>query len=174
MSEEGGETSLSHEEREQNTHYRAAKNYARRGGNTLEPEANDVELHSVLAKISRETNPLIRERLEAQANLLASGGVITTQRSGRGRKTMPEVQTSDPTELNGESSIMTTPYGILQSEVGREVLDDALAYCRENLDPEPAQFLNSQLTSNDMKAVRKAFKAAQHMQENKLRNFRNN
>ena len=174
MSEEGAETSLTHEQREQNTHHRAAQNYARHANNTFEPEANDVELHSVLAKISRETNPLVRERLEAQANLLASGGVIKAQRSGGNRKTMPKLQTSDPTELNGDKSVMTTPYGILQSEVGRQALDGALDYCRNNLDAEAAEILNEDLTSNDIKVARKALKVALHMQTNKLRNFRPN
>ena len=173
LSTDGSEVQLSHEEREQNTHHRAATNYGRRASNTHEPGQDDIALHGVLAKIERETNPLIREQLEQQAQVLAAGGVITQQKRGR-RQSMKEVQTSDPTELNGEQSVMTTPYGILQSEVGREALDGALDYCRNNLDAEAAEFLNSQLTSNNMADVRKAFKAARFMQENKLRNFRKN
>ena len=70
--------------------------------------------------------------------------------------------------------MIATPYGILQSEVGREALDGALQYCREYLDPEAAELLNGDLTSDDIKVVRKAFKVAAHMQQNRLRNFRSN
>lgn len=168
-----GEVSLSHEEREANTHHRAAKNYARRGSNTYEPGQDDLALHGVLAKLGRETNPLIREQLEAQAQLLASGATITEQKRGR-RQSMKPIQTSDPTELNGSQSVMATTYGRLQAQVGRQELDDVLQYCRDNLDPEAAELLNGDLTSDDFATAKKAFRVAAHMKQNRLRNFRNN
>jgi hypothetical protein len=168
---EAGDTQdLSFEEQAQNQIHRGASNYARRDRNTFEPGQEDIALHGVLAKIQQETNPLKREVLEQQAQILAAGGVVKQQRNGR-RQSIREVQTSDPTEFNGSQSSMTTPYGIMSVEFGRDVLDDTLQWCARELDDSTVEYLNKGLNSSDVSAVRKAFKAALYMKNNGVKTF---
>ena len=73
---DGGEQSLSCEEQQNNSIARGSSAFEQRHRNELTPSVDDDQLHELLAQASRETNPLKREQLQQQVELLAAGGVI--------------------------------------------------------------------------------------------------
>ena len=127
--EESGETALSFEELSANQTAKAANAYAGRKSNNYEPGAGDLQLHETLRLLENETNPLVREQLELRAQKLAAQSVATEQRSSRRRRTnhQPDIQLSDPTEIGGEQSVMSRPYGFMQAKYGRDVVQSNLS-----------------------------------------------
>lgn len=114
---QGGEQSLSYEEQQSNSIARGSSAYNQRSRNELTPSVDDVQLHELIAKASPETNPLKREQLQQQAELLASGGVIKGQ--SQRRRARP-IQTSDPNSSE-KDSVMATPFGHVQAKYGSEL-----------------------------------------------------
>ena len=158
---QSGEQSLSFEEQQLNSIARGSSAYEQRFRNELTPSVDDLQLTEVLSKISRETNPLKREQLQAQAELLASGGVINGQ--SRRRRTSP-IQTSDPNS-NIEDSPMSTPFGQMKAKYGSE-LTTTLDWACNSLDQESAEVLSADLESDDIAKVEKAFCVVPYMREN--------
>ena len=161
-----GDVDFTHEQQAANTLSRANTRYNERQSNTYEPQASDLQLHTVLRQLDQETNPLVREQLEQKAMLLASGATIQEQRQPR-RRSFSAPQMSDPDELNGSSSPMTTVYGQLTAELGGE-LDELLDYGRTQLDPDAAEVLNKSLVSDDIATARKGVEILRSMRENNL------
>ena len=108
LPDNAGESSLDFEQKAANATARGAANYGRRA-NTLEPSTSDIQLHDKLAQAAREQDPLKREVLEKQAEILAAGGKL--------KKSTPQpIQLSDPDEIDGSKSVMATPYGQMQQK----------------------------------------------------------
>ena len=61
----------------------ANDNYNRRAQTTYTPESGDAELFALQAQLAQESNPLIREQLEAKVNNLATrlvGGRLPSEK----------------------------------------------------------------------------------------------
>lgn len=156
-----GDVDFTYEQREANTLSKAAADYSRR--NEYVPDAGDLDLISLQAQLARESNPLKQQQLEARVYQLA-------QRSVQGTKPrqVQEIQTFDPSEVNGSKSVMTTPYGQMQSEFGRDTIQETLSWASEYLEDSTIDTLNKSLQSDDVELVRKGFRILQAMRENNI------
>ena len=63
-------------------------------------------------------------------------------------------------------SVMDTPYGHMQQEFGRDVIEENLNWAGNNLEDETISVLNQSLESSDLNTVRKGFQILQAMREN--------
>ena len=118
------------------------------------------QLTEVLSKISRETNPLKREQLQAQAELLASGGVIKVSPNVVGPVlSKPVIRT--PTIEDSVMSILSE-----DESQGRQELTTTLDWARNSLDEESAEVLSADLESDDIAKSESFPSVVTYMREN--------
>ena len=160
-----GDVDFTYEQREANTLSKAAADYSRR--NEYVPDAGDLNLLELQAQLARETHPLKQQQLAARVQSLAERSVRGT-RPPQAR----EIQTYDPSEVNGSKSVMSTPYGQMQAEYGRDVIEENLTWASNYLEDSTIDTLNQSLHSDDVETVRKAFRVLQAMKENNITDIR--
>ena len=157
-----GDVELSYEEKQSNSISRGNSSYNRR--NEYVPDAGDLNLIELQSQLAKENNPLKREQLEARVYHAAERSV----RGTKPRRSSSQIQTSDPSEINGSESSMNSPYGHMQQEYGRDVIEDHLQWAGNNLDEDSIEVLNKSLASDDLQSVKKGFRVLQAMKENNI------
>ena len=159
-----GDVELSYEEKQANSISRGSASYSQR--NEYVPAADDLDLINLQSQLARETNPLKREKLEARVYHLAQRSVQSTK-----PHQAKEIQTYDSSEVNGPQSAMNTPYGHMQQEYGRDVIEENLTWASNNLEDSTINTLNESLESEDLQTVKKAFRVIQAMRDNGITSF---